>query len=285
MKKILLSLTCLIGFSINAYATESATKVSFHDSKASREWKIINELYHPFLTAHSDVKVESSVIDLDGKGVGSIFIKFVSPGTCRINGCLTNVVRWNTTKKNWEEVWSYRTDTMWVGGPSPTSFGQNMKEIYSDDGLMWRWIGKSPYYPEIRSLGKTLWPQTVQASPSRQKFAFDNVFSKLHNDKADITKIAEIPVNLTGIGTQYVLVDESIAVCGDVGCPFIVVDGNDHSGYRIKASGTFNSLGITMPNTTNGPEYAPFAVQVGNGIEYYAYNKNQYKAVKNTWRP
>jgi len=292
MKKILkisafVFLTALSVIGKNSYAdtTPTASLISFHDARKSREWKIIDsDLYHSFISKHPDINIYSSVVDLDGKGVGSIFIQFRSRGTCNSDGCVTTVVHYNQQLKSWTEILNHRTRDIWIGGPSPTSSGANMKEIFTSDKLMWRWIGEKTYYPEIRSLGK-LWPDSSESYGDRRKVALDHMPEEIplnYRNNPQNYIIDEIPLNLNGIGGQYILIYNYMPICSKAGCPFIIVSGANEN-YQVKGHGVFNSLGVTMPNSTNGPVYAPFAVQVNNGIAYYRYNNSKYELYKTTY--
>lgn len=264
----------------------SASVLSFHDAKTSREWSIVDKLYGPYVSAHKDVKMETAVADLDGKGVGSVFVRFISGGTCTASGsCLTNMIHYDQKTKQWQESFSHHAKEILVSAVSMKHNG--LRYVYTDDHIRWEWNGFNAYRPDVTSVG-TPWPDAKEASGSRKKFALENGPSIFPSDIPVNTvsgiDVTEIPLSLSGIGTQYALVYESGVICAPSGgCPFIIVDGNDRVGYTVKGHGTYNFDGATMRNTETGPQYAPFAVQDNAGIAFYAYNNGQYGMVKTTW--
>ena len=285
MKKILSVITFLTMCGV-AHAENGLSKVSFHQEAGSRESHVVEKLYAPYLSKHSNTNLETAVVDLDGKGIGSIFVRFVSNQTCvDVNRCLTTIVRYNTATKGWDEIWSKHTRDVWIGAISPGSIGAGMREIYSDDGLMYKWFGPHQYVPDIRSVGP-LWDSPVGASPIRVKYAMTN---PPLDDTGDLSKakdvtIQQIPVKLGPVGIQWILIYNSITFCGQVGCPFIVIDGTDNGGYKTIGGGSYAGAGamVNAPGASDQP-FAPFAVQEYNGIEYYSYQNGRYAPYKTTY--
>jgi len=56
-------------------AQASAIKFTAADTHA-REWAIVDNIYGKFLREHPQAKVETAVVDLAGKGIGSVFVRF-----------------------------------------------------------------------------------------------------------------------------------------------------------------------------------------------------------------
>lgn len=290
-KKILASLLCLSGLSslvgYNAHAAQTMTPINFHDSRESREWNIIDgKLYHNFITGHPDVQVVSDVIDLDGKGVGSIITQFRSPSTCNTDGCVTTVVSYNPKTKTWKEILNHRTNSMWIGGPSPTTSGANMKQFVTSDGLLWRWIGKDTYYADLRSVSK-LWPDnSTPTYGARKRFVEKNLkkFSEYIDSKTSNGDIFETPITLNGIGGQYLMVYNQMSICSAVlGCPFMIIQGDSNNNYKIIANGTYSGLGGTITSDAGKDNYNPIVVQFGNSLDFYKYDGNYYQLYKTTY--
>lgn len=281
-------LTAISIFSLNEVkANQTMSPIEFHDSKTSREWNIIdNKLYHKFLENHPDIQVVSNVIDLNGSGVGSIFIQFHSPNTCNVDGCITTIVSYNQNTKSWTEIFNHRTKEMWIGGVSPSSSGENMKQIVTSDGLLWRWIGKDSYYADLRSISK-LWPDSDlhETYGQRKKFAFSNIYKIINEDYKNINKgtFQELSLTLNGVGGQYLMVYNNIDVCSmSLGCPYMIINGGGDN-YKIIGNGWYNGLGGTITSEKGTDNFNPIVVQFGDGLNYYNYDGKYYQLYKTTY--
>ena len=268
---------------MTAHAAETAwKKVSFHETVGSREEKIISETYGklPFFKKHPDVRLQSSVIRLDNGKNGSVAIKFISQGTCSLdNKCLTTVI-WHDddpASTGWKEVWTGKTSTLWLGPVSPNQFKWTMRELAGDDKVVWRWIGKDTYFPDLRSIA-TPWKPGTPANTSLTTFAKSE--HPNYMGTSDKAYVEDRVVPIQGIITAHMLTYINMESCSEAGCPFILVMGDNLSNYTNIGEGIISDNGGTIPSVNNG--YNTFVTQVGNTtLNFYGASKDgHYKRIK-----
>lgn len=284
-----LAMSSVLALSSAHAADNGWKKINFHDIAGTREANVVYELYKPFLKANPNVHLQTAVVRLshDKNQNGSIVVRFVSEGTCTDAGdsCLTNVLWFDarTDNQHWREIWSRHTSTLWVGPVSPTQWGQGMYEIAGNDGLVWRWTGQNTYYPDLRSVA-TPWAPATQASASLVGYASD-----VHTDyvAGGQTTILNQTIKLNDVVNAHVLTYQNGKLCGQAGCPFIIVTGSPGT-YSTIGEGIIDTLGGTLPansrmaQSLNG--WNSLVVQVaGSGLEFYRYNNGMYRPYMTTY--
>ena len=228
--------------------------VVFHKAETGNEWKLVSGFYGKYLNQHKDIHLETAVLDLNGSKIGSIFVRFVSAGTCVNSSCLTNIITFSSAgegvrgareDRSWHEVWSRHTENLYVGPPSPTldgSDGQNMSEIMGDDHVLWRWVGPPySYYPEIFSIGRGAYPWKmlkVRDDNLRETVSsdFPTFFSTTDPKKSDAIYASIFKDRQQEIvAVQYM----GSSACGQVGCPMTLYSRSltDGVGNWVNISG------------------------------------------------
>ena len=73
--------------------------VTFHDM-TPEEGRVLNPLFSNYVSANAGMKMSTALIDLEGRGVASMAVRFVSPSTCSGTNCYSSVLRFRNNK--WE---------------------------------------------------------------------------------------------------------------------------------------------------------------------------------------
>ncbi len=265
-----------------AVAKAPWSRVKFVPLAGARSETLVRTLYSGFFKAHPDASLEVAEIDLDltpSRRVASLAVRFNSQATCRDgDSCTTNIL-WHNGK-SWQEVWSKHTRVLWLGPVSPANEGGGyMREVSGDDKLVWRWINYRSYYPDLRSIAP-LWPQPKPASPELAAFVKSlNADDPDFHIGADDTILA-IPVNF-GLMTGFIAIYQSIALCGQIGCPFVVVTGSPGH-FQSNGRGFYDGLGGMLP-ATDGDGWRRFAVQQNNGLLFYHYDRGAFTPYASTF--
>lgn len=271
---------------------QSAAQVAFHDAKGTREYAVIEKLYSPFIKKYPNVLIQSSVLSLgntyNGKPVGAIAIRFSSPMTCQGNACLTSVLTYGSN--GWRESYSRHTAYLITGGVSPAPAGDGVKKLMDSTGLVWRWIGiGAGYFPDMSSIGK-MWPNSKGVTDKAlASYAIDNPPDGVTFSDPKLLTLLDRSVSLNGETQQHIIVYNTVEVCSHATCPFSVITGDAHSGYRTIGSGLIGNMGATLPNKPdkNGQAalYAPFVVQAGDGtgLAFYSFHDGFYRPYLTTW--
>lgn len=264
--------SAILGGQAMAEPANQASSVTFHPFSAkSQEGGIINQLYAPFLSRHPSIKMSTAVVDLGGKNVGSIFIKFDGDHLCDVRGCLITMLKYDGGQ--WREEFSQHSNGIFISdNPNTSSLGN--KSFYTSNGLLWKWTPEDngKYYPEIRSVGKP-WGVVGYAT-----YKQDQLAKELHPEyfyPGSDVKVYRAPVVLDGLTQSNLLVYQGMSVCGSGGCPFVLVDGDETGGYKAKAQGIFDTYGVTLPNEGESG-MRDFAVQSTGGLEFYHYEHGKY---------
>lgn len=291
--KFLLAATMMFGLGVSCTAVPASaapvnTPVKFHEAKGSREYGVVSKLYDHFIRKYPDVDIQSAALSLgnkdNGKPVGSIIVRFVSPMTCENKtSCLTTVL--NYRNGQWQENYSRHTQGLWIGGPSPTEAGDGIKTITDSSGLLWRWIGLGRgYFPDPSSIGQ-LWPAPKGDLPRKLlSFAKENAPDNIPLSKNAI--IMARTVMLDEGAEQKVVTYNDLQWCTRDTCPFIIVTGSDKTGYQKLGEGYMGANGATLPMPEDARGiYRPFAVQDNDGydLSFYTFKDGAYQLTKTTW--
>lgn len=256
-------------------------QVKFSPLAGSRSQKVVSTLYAGFLKLHPDASLQVAEVNLNDGRTVSLAVRFISPATCRGNDSCTTNILWHDGQ-SWHEIWSRHVSRLMIGpvsppymvGPrSPTNNADGMRELMSDDGLVWRWVGGGHYYPVLSSIAK-VWPLPTPAPIPVADFA-----KSLHPDYIvdGHDAVKAIPVDF-GLMTGYVAIYQSASMCGQIGCPFVVITGNPGH-FQANGEGIIDTIGGTIPDKG----WNAFAVQRGGeAFDFYRYEGGRYTLYAST---
>lgn len=135
-----------------------AAPILLRADPAAPDHKLVAGLYESFLKANPQAVLETAVVDLDGRGVGSIITRFRDKTTCAGDVCHITILQFANNR--WREVFG-RSSAAIETIPSPTGA---TKDIRLDGGEVWRW-SSARYLPDLSSIGTIVEPTTVATAP------------------------------------------------------------------------------------------------------------------------
>lgn len=272
----------LVGVPCLAQAREaSASREPIHMSPDSntKAYALAQRLYARFLSAHVDTRVQTGVVLLGPTATGSVVVRFESHLTCNRDGCLTTVLKYNGAQRRWKEVFSHHTQSLMTGGLSPMKTGQGNKELITSDGLAWRWTSLGHYIPVPSSIG-TPFPKFHSATELEVKTVLKGYPDLRPQEKERYAFKVSEPV-LNGSTPDYFVVVEAGSLCGQSGCPFVLMAGAPSRGFNIETRGIFAQDAVILPRKHDGRN--DIAVQMGDDLAYYSYDKQAYHIIKTTF--
>lgn len=256
------------------------SSIQFNKTPSEKEIEIVNSLYGDFLKTNRNIKIETSLIDLQGNGVGSLFVKFVSNETCADTRC--DVVILSYRQGKWVSIFEHSANNIIILPPDNNFPNENMKSIMIE-GVEWVWSGFDHYLPNIKSMGQPF-PQKERASvniASQAQMALKNSLINLPEPPVFFKR--EINLNTSDmIATPFFWVTaQGKGLCGiSIGCPHVILMGTSKGLVPIWR-GFSPGFGVILSSIHNGLK--DVAIGVKDGYEVLAYDGQTYQVIETSF--
>jgi hypothetical protein len=272
----------LLLLSAGLAVTAQAAPVVFKDAPSAAETAIINMEFGSFISDHPGIDVKTSEVDLQGKGVASLIVKFQSDLTCTADGrCETAVLFFD--RKKWSTVFEHAVKDIALAPSANLAGSNNMASFVVDGGIRWVWSGYTTYLPDINSLG-TPFPKDKPASLNIGKLAASAIsqlpdLSVLFQKGASIT-FTSSEVNL-GAAQAVMVRAYSPGDCSNTeGCPHVLL-AQTKTGVQLVWSGQTPGEGAVLATSTNG--YRDIALASLSGYKILKFDGQVYKVSETSY--
>lgn len=254
------------------------TPISMSASASAPELAIVNTIFGGFVSAHPGIVVKTAEVDLQGKGVASIVVRFESTLTCTLsNSCETAVLFYD--QGSWRTVFEHSTHTLSLAPPAHDVGTDNMKSLVIDNHESWIWTGLNQYLPDVTSLG-TPFPKPVAAAEQIGAAAYDALaatpkMAALLPQNSTIT-YTQSKLDLgSGSGEFYFVRAYAPGYCSDdLGCPHVILMAVKN-GYAKLWTGLADGPGAVLPSQTNG--LADIALVTRQGYDLLQFDGRSYQ--------
>lgn len=230
-----------------APAAPAGREIALRADPAAPETRVVASVYADFIKQNPGMRIETAMVDLEGKGVASVAAKFVSPATCAGDRCSMVVLNYGTS--GWRPIFEHTGRSLAVG---PTVPGYGTATLIQDGGVRWTWTGLYQYMPDLASVG-TVFRDQSQAPADVAQAARTAMGAMLpasgptpefRQVALDVAVSSPIPANWV---RGY-----AAGACGNtVGCPHALLTRSGSS-YRTLWSGMAFGPGAVMPSSSNG---------------------------------
>lgn len=259
---------------IAGMGSSRAAPVNLRGDPSAPELAVVKSVYGPFLKAHPEIKLETAQMDLQGKNVASVFVRFVSKGTCSDDRCETSVLFYS--HGSWRSVLQHTAASISIAPAAALPGADGMSSLVLD-GVRWIWTGLDHYIPDISSLGDTFGRSRVASRAASE--------AALAAMKADpgiaptldprISDFRATTLDL-GSGAPALLVRAyAPGMCSNVsGCPHALVIQSGNA-YKVLWTGLIPGVGAVLGTSTNGLKDIAFGEYRGYGV--YSFDGTAYR--------
>lgn len=264
------------GLTLAAPCAATAAVVSFDAAPGSREVSTVRELYKSFVARSPGVKLEVARVDIDGSGVPSLAVRFVSPATCDGDRCHTVVLRHDG--RRWQEVLARKASTLSIGRPTNyPNAGGKVRDIKVDATETWVWNGSGKYSVTLDGLGAYI-PAQGEVPPQVADAAaggFDSLSKgsgkKLLARAQAILRGVPLDLGMESGPVWQVLALPASGFCSASGtCPSVFVVKSGQAGWRDAGAQMSDAADVILPSTHAGVH--DIGMGDRNGYRTYAWN-------------
>lgn len=219
-----------------AAASPAAAAIKLDPSPDAEGRKVVNAVFREYIAQRVGVKIETTVVDVEGDGVAEIVARFVHSGSCRnaTSQCRTVVIRHNDRK--WGIVFDRPTDELSIDKPRAK---WNFTDIVAD-GMTWKWNGKA-YSPTAGSFGTQVsFAPVPKESAAAIAAAFGQGAVKLASNSDSNVSFEYARPKVAQSGEHLLVRMKGDVVCGNpAGCPVRLLEKAGNSWTPIlEASST-----------------------------------------------
>ena len=258
--------------SLPALAAAPSPIVFAPSNQSAREWPQISNFYLSFLQANPQTKIETAVADIEGKGVGSIFVRFVSPATCAdpaLHRCAFTLLRWDGSE--WKEIFRNTAASLAIG-----PMRRGMASLVIDGSQRWAWSDPGRYAPDITSLGLAFGPAqpaSAQVAAAAQA-ALASSAATASLMRGNVTSAQVVLLDLGADQSLQLVSLHGSGICvGADGCPSALLRNGQPVWTGLSAgSGTVLAAG-------HGG-LRDFALENESGYEIFGFDGSHYRPIE-----
>jgi len=258
----------------------AADGIPFRTDPAAPEMASVVSVYGKFIKAHPGMRLETAMVDLEGQGVASIAVRFVSPDTCRGDRCDTVVLHYSGSA--WRPVFDHSAVALETAPPDPNPSSDGMSTLVVDGKVRWVWCGFDRYMPDLGSLGH-LFPAGKTAAPDVARAARAAMGSSLQG--FDNPEFTQSPVVVDAAAPMavpaYWVRAYAAGLCGNAaGCPHTLLVRDAH-GLKPVWTGFTIGPGAVLSDAPNGLRDVALAGPSGYGV--LRYDGTQYREFETSY--
>ena len=262
MRRTLLAAAALIACALPAGAQQaparapvqpagSAQAIQFRSDPNAREVAIVREIYADFVRQNQDLRLETSVVDLNGDGVAEVAVRFVHRTTCEQQRCHTVLLSYSG---GWSIVLERRAEGLALSRDGLRS--GEMATLVLDGGERWNWSGER-YRPDLPPSARVLEaaapaPAAIgQAAAAALRADIGPPEQRRRFGLPDISwRSVEIDV-ATG-ARVFMVVADMFDVCGAaIGCPTAIVQQGQGQNRVIGVTYSFGRVSVLPSEGAN----------------------------------
>lgn len=265
IKRLSLALTAtLIAFTANA------APIELREQMNSRERELVNVMFSSYLADRVGTSIQTSVVDIDGDGVGEIISRFVHTNSCNadMSRCRTTISRFSNGK--WEVVFD-----RYAGTINDVQVGKRLPGDIVVDNMKWKWDVYSKSFVPTKDDKWT--PIAWQEVPTAQKANYASFFGEGAGKLVSSNQGVKIEYSTTPISKKQdvvILKMSGQSVCGaKTGCPIRLIMNNDNKWSSILSSSTTEDVSRII---TERDGHNDIVMQNSNGFVSYGWNGATY---------
>jgi hypothetical protein len=268
-KALFLSLFTFFSISNIAYAqTDNTTDIVFNKQSGPQD-SVINKMFKTFLSKDPSVSFDSSVVNLDNSGVGSIIVRFQGSGVCdQNNNCVTSILSYQNNQ--WVSVFQHKAINISIINQTTQKNAMNPIRVETSDkqSQVWYWDGSGKYSIYLPSVG-TVFHET---DPVNNKLLLQ-VKEFLKNDYTT-TNLTDKEIQISDNTIMYLVNVGGSANCGILsGCNqigYLLLDDK----YKMVFADWGSNDNVVLNTKTNG--YQDIGIGNAMGYDKYSWNGNKY---------
>lgn len=265
IKRLSLALAAsLIALSANA------APVELREQMNSRERELVNVMFSSYLADRVGTSIQTSVVDIDGDGVGEIIARFVHTNSCDagLSRCRTTISRFN--KGKWNVVFD-----RYAGKINDLQVGHNMPGEIIVDEMKWEWDTTSNSYAPTRNDKWT--PVSWQEVPQSQAAGYASFFGQGAGKLVANNKQVHIEYSTTQLSKKkdvLVIRLSGKSVCGTKnGCPIRLIQHSNGKWNTILSSSTKKDVFRTVDERDG---FNDIILESSNGFAGFGWNGATY---------
>lgn len=234
---------------------------------------IVNASYEGFLKEHPSARLQTAVVDLDGSGVGSIFVRFQDTSTCVGSSCHVTLLKFENDA--WVEVFGHMAKSLETVPGTKTADGVAVQSIMIDGKEVWDWNGGGSYGPNLASVGVPFDVKHGKSPTSADQTIAANASVGALNG-AGIVDMTQTQVDVGAPGGKALWIEvHGQGVCTTIlGCPYAMLLPQQGAQRPVAFQGFAFGPGAVLPTVRNGLH--DIALGMPEGYQSYTYNGKSY---------
>lgn len=248
----------------------NAAPVELREQMNTRERELVNVMFSSYLADRVGTSIQTSVVDIDGDGVGEIIARFVHTNSCDagLRKCRTTISRFTNGK--WNVVFD-----RYAGKIDDVQVGKRLPGDIVVDDMKWQWDVYSKSFAPTKDEKWT--PITWQEVPDAQRASYASFFGEGAGKLVSSNKNVKIEYSKTPISKKQDVVILKLSgqsVCGTkTGCPIRLIMNKDKKWASILSSSTTDDVSRII---TERDGHNDIVMQSSNGFVSYGWNGATY---------
>lgn len=257
---------------VSAQQSQPWNIVPFQEQTGSQQQTIAKQFYAGFLTQNPSIKVQTAMVDLEGKGNLSIAVRLVSPKTCTGEKCHTVILSYDKAL-GWNTVFERRSAKLEIQSVMPDRIVNYTRMLKVNDKEIWLGSPSGTYKANGSIFGKAYY-----AADSVDKEFYN--FLKTNDMEPEKMHQGELTSNVMGVSNKIIIL-QGVECDDPAGCRTMLVL-NDKGKVSVILD-VIHSLSAIYVSADLTNKMHDVVIETFAGYQIWRWNGQKYQISETTY--